>query len=172
MVETLTGMKITDKEWHKVRRHARFLGPLKPAIAYPTFRQRVSQNKLTAMLQYLENPGNLQRYAFGTKLLKMYGQTVEIDNVDRCKPALDLAVEFVMELDTEINGGAEDDELPPDEDRCSCVEPRSMRRCRSKAGHLLQSPKASRTLGLYTTLYITSYNLFIYISPILDCEPI
>lgn len=137
----LTGVdNINEKEWHKARLHSRYPGPLTPAPKMPAYRQRIPTDQLEFLLNFLESPGNLQRYAFGSKLLLLCegtsgSTTVEIDNVDRLKKVEKIAVEYIMELDATLNGDPDDGVDLEDDQQCQSREKASRRRCRKKKGH-------------------------------------
>ena len=140
MAEKEIGISINKTEWTKARVHARWPGALKPAQKVKIFRQRVSTQLLQSFLVFLENPGNLQRYAYGTKLLNLAegssgSRTVEIDKVDRLKKIEDLTVEYILALDADLNGAGDCDDEEMGDQRCACREKVSLRRCRLKEGH-------------------------------------
>lgn len=141
MAEEAIGIKIIPNEWRKARLHALWPGTLKPAPKTKTFRQRVSTDQLQFLLNFLDSPGNLQRYAFGSKLLNVAegtsgSKTVEIDRVDRLKKVEKISVEYIMGLDAQMNGAAVDNQEDLGDNRCTCCEALTKRQCRLKHGHV------------------------------------
>lgn len=136
--EEAIGIKILPNEWEKARLHARWPGALKEAPRTKIFRQRVSSQYIQRIMNFMESPGNLQRYAYGSKLLNIAAgssgsHTIEIDRVDRLKKVEQLTVEYIMDLEAEFNGVGDDTDLP--NERCTCREKNSLRRCRLQVGH-------------------------------------
>ena len=139
MAEKMIGYLINEFEWKKARLHAKWPGALKQTPKVKAFRQRVSTLKLQRLLHHLEAPGNLQRYAYGTKLLQLAegtdaSATVNIDKVDRLKKTIDLTVEYIMSLEADMMDGFGEEEIQ-EEERCACRERDTYRRCRLKDKH-------------------------------------
>jgi hypothetical protein len=99
---------------------------------------RVDEKLLHRLLQFLELPGNLQRYAFGTQLrLLLDGlKTVELDKVSRCKKLDKLVADFITSICSEIDIMVDDEiDLPAAECRCMKMEKSTLRRCMQERHH-------------------------------------
>ena len=53
VVQEATGIKISEKEFSKTRKHARWPGPMEPVWKPRTFRKRVKDSTITALLHCL-----------------------------------------------------------------------------------------------------------------------
>jgi hypothetical protein len=100
------------------------------------FRMRILEDLLQGLLEFLEAPGNIQRYAFGSQLRQVLGgsDTVELDNVSRLKKLDKLTGDFIMGLCSEMEAIMADD-LPLSECRCQKTERGTFRRCMQERGH-------------------------------------
>jgi hypothetical protein len=143
-VEEVFGINITHDEWHKINVHAIYPGPFVEATRKPFSRRKVKTDVLVKMLQYLDLPGNLQKYAVGRKIVAICNETsfAELDNVARSKKLTRLAAEFVCSLSAEldnINMSAQSDpavnNLPESDKRCQHIEDATFRRCMCERGH-------------------------------------
>ena len=134
-IERVVGIKIPSDEWNNIRKHQRSPGAFKiltrskPIIS----RARIPESIIKKLLYLLEQPMNLQKHAFGSKLLAICDgmKSVELAAVARAKPMLDLVKSFIMALDSEAGCKC----TVPDEDRCTKLEDNTMRRCMKTAGH-------------------------------------
>jgi hypothetical protein len=131
-VSALLNLNITRQEWWKIGVHARYPGKFKDVVKAPISRMRVDERLLRRLLEFLEMPGNLQRYAFGTQLRVLLdgSQTAELDKVSRCKKLDKLVADFITAICSEIDlmvGGETD--LPAAECRCKKLEKSTLRRC-------------------------------------------
>ena len=138
-MERVLRITITDKEWNKAKKHARYPGPYKAAkktAAEAVFKSKVDDRLLQKFCRFLEGPGVLQRYAFGEAIIELCGGSahVAIDNVDRLQDARTLTSKFLLSVDAEVMAEGRD-ELLPDENRCRCVEKDTLRRCMHQRGH-------------------------------------
>jgi hypothetical protein len=139
-VEAVFGINITHDEWHKISVHAVYPGPFVEAPRKPFSRNKVNKDILVKMLRFLDLPGNLQKYAFGRKIVAVFHQTshVELDNVARMKKLKRLAAEFVCALSGEldnINISAAEPGVPESDKRCQLLEEATFRRCMCPRGH-------------------------------------
>ena len=136
--EEALGFNVSDNEWHETRVHAKYPGPGKPVIKTTIFRNRVDQRLLKDLLWFLESPGNLQQFAFGSKMIALRGgkQTLEVDSVARQKKLNRLAADFIAVVHGEMTAmAASDQEIPESQERCVCMEKFTMRRCMKERGH-------------------------------------
>jgi hypothetical protein len=136
--EEALGFKISDNEWHETRVHAKYPGPGKPVIKAKIFRNRVDKKLLKDLLWFLESPGNLQQFAFGSKMIALFGgrQTLQVDSVARQKKLSRLAADFIAVVHGEMTAmAASDQEVPESQNRCVCMEKFTMRRCMKERGH-------------------------------------
>ena len=146
--EAWLGCSITWREWSQVRAHALYPGPGKPVVKLKYTRQRVKTALLEKLLSFLDRPDNLQRYAWGTEILKLTdGSFEELANVDRLKPLNALMTEFLQEIDAELRC-EELLSLPAGTERCGCCAGSSGkgRQCIKAQGHEGQhkyTPKGS-----------------------------
>lgn len=94
------------------------------------FRWRIRTEVLVCVLTYLEQPGNFQRCAFGSKLIALRGSTSlgELDNVERLKKARLLAKEFILQLDKDVLADIAG-KVPPSDERCQYTEAFTMHHC-------------------------------------------
>jgi hypothetical protein len=99
---------------------------------------------LVKLLQYLDLPGNLQKYAVGRKIVAICHETAfaELDNVARSKKLTRLAAEYVCLLSAELDNislSQSDDpavtNLPPSDKRCQHIKDATFRWCRCERGH-------------------------------------
>jgi hypothetical protein len=142
-VEEVFGVNITHDEWHNINVHAIYPGPFVEAQRKPFSRRKVSKDVLVKMLQYLDLPGNLQKYAVGRKIVALFHQTsyAELDNVARMKKVTRLAAEFICSLSAELDniGLSQSDPavaaLPESDKRCQHFEDATLRRCMCERGH-------------------------------------
>lgn len=72
-VERVTGLTIHAEEWKQIGLHAKFPGAHKVEGPKKYHRECFSAELVKKLLWFLDDPANLQRYAFGTKLLRLYG---------------------------------------------------------------------------------------------------
>ncbi len=89
-------------------------------------------------MDFMESPGNLQRYAYGQKIAAIFTDRdfVFLDSVDRLKKVHQLAAEFIVVLASEMEAQLGDsNNLPAPEDRCRCLERHSHRRCMRERNH-------------------------------------
>lgn len=82
-VEQTFGLQMSHDEWHNIQLHARFPGKFKPVQVVKSHRTRIPGTFLKKFLSFLENPGNLQRCAFGTRMISLCNSSmaVELPNV-------------------------------------------------------------------------------------------
>ena len=126
--------KINDTEWKEIGIHAKYPGPLQPVPKTQIFRSRVPQAILLKLLRFLEDPGNLQKFAFGTMAREILGGTdfVQLDRVDMMQKLQTLATKFIMGLISEMENM---ESQLPHEERCEEVNRNTFCRCRKKRGH-------------------------------------
>jgi hypothetical protein len=129
-------LHICKDEWWRIRIHNRYPGNFKPVEKEKIFRMRISEDLLQGILEFLEAPGNIQWYAFGSQLRKVLGgnDTVELDNVSRLKKLDKLTGDFIMGLCSEMEAMMADG-LPSSECRCQKTERGTFRRCMKGRGH-------------------------------------
>ena len=97
---------------------------------------RISEDLLQGILEFLEAPGNIQRYAFGSQLRQVLGgdDAVELDNVSWLKKLDKLTGDFIMGLCSKMEAMMADN-LPSSECRCQKTERGTFRRCMKERGH-------------------------------------
>jgi hypothetical protein len=144
-VEEVFGINITHDEWHKIKVHAIYPGPFVEAPQKRFSRSKVKKDVLVKMLQYLDLPGNLQKYAVGRKIVALFHQTsyAELDNVARMKKLTRLAAEFISSLSAELDNISLSHQtnpeavtaLPESDKRCQHFEDATLRRCMCERGH-------------------------------------
>ena len=136
-IERLINANISEYEWNKARIHARWPGPLKKEPKIERSRQRIPATLIKRFLHFLEQPGNLQRYAFGTRLLAITkGKGVrELESIDCLKKVQQLAVDFILSMDSELVATEEVGDLPVDTCRCAKLERDTHRRCMLQRNH-------------------------------------
>jgi hypothetical protein len=118
-------IKITSNEWKEIKLHARYSGPFNPVKQVSSFCNQKLEAILTCLIEYLNHPGNLQRYAFGQKLMALFNnqELCELDAVDRLKKLEQLSAKFIIEMLSELDQvslGA----LPEPEDHCPKCDPK------------------------------------------------
>ena len=135
-VEDALNCRISHREWHNIGIHARYPGPFVPVHRKKSFKNRVDSQVLLKLLHFLDSPGNLQKYAFGTQVLQILdgSQSVTAACVNRNQKIETLAIKFIRALSDEMVGIASE-VLPPSEDRCQQLEERTLRRCVKHRGH-------------------------------------
>ena len=108
----------------------------------------MNKDILVKMLRFLDLPGNLQKYAFGRKIVALFNRSsyAELDNVARMKKLKRLAAEFVCALSAEldnINLSAEPGvaSMPESDKRCQHLEGATFRRCMCPRGHTSENHK-------------------------------
>ena len=128
-VEKLCGNTITDYEFTQAKLHSKWPGPLKSAPKSKQLKQRIPIQTLTRFFEYLESPGILQRYAFGTRLLQLCNgkDYRELENIDTLKKVQTITTDFIMALDSEI--ASDESSLPAKNERCCKLERDTQRRC-------------------------------------------
>ena len=96
-------------------------------------KERIPVRIVKKIIHMLDEPMNLQKHAFGSKLLAICDgmMTVELAGVGRAKPMLDLVKTFIMALDSEATCEC----TLSDNKRCSKLEYNTMRRCMKPTGH-------------------------------------
>ena len=135
-IESVLGIKVSHKEWNKIRIHRRYPGPYKPVIKSKIYRQKVSTTHLQRLLTFLQTPGYLQRVAFGTKVEQVLdGNDFErLDNISRVVRLSKITADFLIAMDQEaIYEGS----LPSSEVRCQHLERGTFRRCLLQRNHNL-----------------------------------
>jgi hypothetical protein len=124
-ISVLLNLNITQQEWWKIGVHARYPGKFKDVVKAPISRMRVDKKLLHRLLQFLESPGNLQRYAFGTQLCMLLdgSKTVELDKVSRSNKLDKLVADFITAICSEIDVMVDDEiDLPAAECHCMKME--------------------------------------------------
>jgi hypothetical protein len=88
-------------------------------------------------MEFMESPGNLQRYAYGQKIAAIFTDRdfVFLDSVDRLKKVHQLAAEFIVVLGSEMETQLSNPNLPEPEDRCRCLEEHTHRQCMRERKH-------------------------------------
>ena len=66
-VQEESGIKISKDTWAASRRHAYWPGAFEPIPKLSMPRQGIKTERLTQLLKWLQNPGLLQQYAFGSR---------------------------------------------------------------------------------------------------------
>lgn len=122
--------KITKSEWNKIGIHNRWPGPFEPVEKEPIFRARVHQDLLIKLLRFLDSPGNLQKYTFGTTFGAL--DCVELAKVDRIQSLKTLATRFVMGLNSEVESF---EQVPLSEERYTIINKETFYRCKKKRDH-------------------------------------
>lgn len=102
-VEAVLEKKISDDEWNKIRKHALFPGAFEPVETSAIYRRKVPSAYLERLIMAIEEPGNIQRVAFGKKIAPILGgcNYVELDSIARSKPLMAIVTEFILALDAE-----------------------------------------------------------------------
>jgi hypothetical protein len=126
---------INRQEWKLIHVHAKFPGAFEPVEKQPIHRMRLDKEILKTLIQFLDSPGNLQKYAFGSQLWTILSETatVHLDNVARMKKIEKLSSDFIFSLKGELDLLESSDQLP--EDRCKKMEPATFRRCAREKNH-------------------------------------
>jgi hypothetical protein len=147
-VEAVFGINICHHEWHNITIHAVYPGPFVEAPRKVFSRNKVNKDILVKMLRFLDLPGNLQKYAFGRKIVALFNRSsyAELDNVARMKKLVRIAAEFVCALSAEldnINLSAEPGvaSMPESDKRCQHLEGATFRRCMCPRGHTSENHK-------------------------------
>jgi hypothetical protein len=85
------------------------------------YRRKVPTRYLEQLILFLEQPGNVQRVAFGKKVaIVLNGSNyVELDSISRSRSLMSLVTEFLLALDMEALQGVD---LLPNKDRFTRVE--------------------------------------------------
>jgi hypothetical protein len=127
------GYYISKFEWRKIKIHAKYPGPLRP-VKKPLIRSlKIAKNLLFKLLAFLNSPGNLQRFAFGSQLKEMLDgfETVEMDRVDRMKNITKLTTDYITSVFQELDviSTKEGESVPEPECRCNKVDQKTFRRC-------------------------------------------
>ena len=159
-VEDALGCKISHDEWQKIGIHARYPGPYVPVDRKKSFKNRVDSSVLLKLLHFLDSPGNLQKYAFGTQVLQLLdgSQSVTAACVHRHQKLETLSIKFIRALSDEMAGIASE-VLPESNDRCQQLEERTLRRCIKHRGHggkCAYSHKAVSPISLTTAKKLIS----------------
>jgi hypothetical protein len=146
-VEEVFAINITHDEWHKIKVHAVYPGPFVKAPRKAFSQNKVNNDILVKMLCFLNFPGNLQKYAFGRKIVVLFNKTshVELDNVARMKKLKGLVAEFVCALSGELDNinllaGAEPG-VPESDKQCQVLEEATFHGCMYPRGHVEQNHK-------------------------------
>jgi hypothetical protein len=142
-VEAVFGIHISHDEWRLIKIHAVYPGPFVEAKRKHVSRNKVDTGILVKLLRFLDLPGNLQKYAFGRKIVGLFNHTSyeELDNVARMKKLKRLAAEFVCVLSSEMDNINQSEAEPgvapvPESDkRCQHLEQATFRRCMCPRGH-------------------------------------
>ena len=123
-----------DDEWYKIRIHRCYPGPYAVVVKQKIYRQKISAVHLQRLLAFLNQPGYLQRVAFGTKVVEvMDGSGFEcLDNIARSASIQKITVDFLQTIDQEATYQGD---LPSSESRCQCIEKSSFRRCLHPRNH-------------------------------------
>ena len=132
-IERVFGISLSNREYNRIRKHAVFPGPFKESPEMQVFRCRIESRVLEALLEFLDSPTSVQKYAFGTLVREVLGGmgTVELASVDRNMKVSNLAAKFIVA----ICDDAHDEDLPNSQDRCQHVEQKTLRCCRCTKGH-------------------------------------
>jgi hypothetical protein len=143
----LLNLNISRQEWWRIGVHSRYPGAFKPVEKEQRFCCRVDSDILRKLVSFLNSPGNLQQYAFGTQVREILGGTesVQLDNVSRLKNLDKLVGDFIVSVIGEMDAMLTHD-LPEPENRCTCLERHSMRQCmeeRKHSGKCKFTPKGS-----------------------------
>ena len=159
-VEDALNCRISHREWHNIGIHARYPGPFVPVHRKKSFKNRVDGQELLKLLHFLDSPGNLQKYAFGTQVLQLLdgSQSVTAACVHRHQKLETLSIKFIRALSDEMAGIASE-VLPESNDRCQQLEERTLRRCIKHRGHgrkCAYSHKAVSPISLKTTKMLIS----------------
>ena len=125
-VNNALGIYTNKFEWRKCKIHAHHPGPLEPVRKAFVQRLLISKELLHNLLNFLNNPGNLQRSAFGTQLRTLVDgrETCELDNVSRLKKLDKLLCNFITYILSEVEVLASKDgkEIPGDKHRCTKLD--------------------------------------------------
>jgi hypothetical protein len=125
-VNNALGIYTNKFEWRKCRIHAHHPGPLKSVRKPLIQRLRIPKKLLHNLLNFLNDPGNLQRSAFGTQLRVLLDgrETCELDNVSRLKKLDKLLCDFITYILSEIEVLTSKDgkEIPEDNHRCNKLD--------------------------------------------------
>jgi hypothetical protein len=125
-VNNALGIYTNRFEWRKCKVHAHHPGPLDPVRKPLIQRLKISKELLYKLLEFLKNPGNLQRSAFGTQIRVLLDgrETCEMDNVSRLKKLDKLLCDFVTYIlsEVEVLTAKDGSKIPEDEHRCTNLD--------------------------------------------------
>jgi hypothetical protein len=129
-------LHIPYNEWWRIRVHSKYPGPFNPVEKEQIHRMRVDQELLHKLLQFLDEPGNIQRCAYGSQLRELLcgEETVEMDNVSRLKKIDKLTEDFINGLCSEMEASMAGNHSAT-ECRCQSQERATFRRCMQDRGH-------------------------------------
>ena len=151
--EIWAGVSISATEWADARGHALWPGRGEPLPEVKHTRCKFDQALLIKLLRYLERDDNLQRWAFGQKLIELSsGDHAFLAATERLRTLDVLVTDFLQELDGQLH---DPDllSLPAGSQRCTHCEGSSGkgRQCRKAAGHSASSTQASRITASLAT---------------------
>ena len=117
VMEQVIEKQMSSREFNNIKLHAKWPGALIPVLKTKVFRNRIDPAILQRLHEFFDDPRSIQRYAFGTHVLDLFGgfETTAISSVDRLEKLPKLAARFIMSLDEELQHVGE---LPPDQFRC------------------------------------------------------
>ena len=129
ILEEAFGIKVPEREYTNLKLHSRYPGAGKPVQPTEIFRNRIKDEVIVALWACLESSDNLQRTAFGTKVVEILGghDFVTIENIERNKKLQDIAAQFVVSLFDESEMVVEG-KIPESADRCMKIERDSFRK--------------------------------------------
>jgi hypothetical protein len=156
-VEQFLGLNISDCEWHKIRIHAKYPGPMVVPIETETFRCRVSDNILLNLLDFINRPDNTQKYAFGETIRTIIGglSVVHLDKVALIQSVRSTAIKFLTAMEEEVQGMNSDEWEGNESERCGRLEKDTFRRCtceRKHKGNCKFTTKGSLSVTTLTSL--------------------
>jgi hypothetical protein len=136
-IEKVTGLKISNREYSNIQKHALGAGAWQPVEKVKSSKNRMSPRVLVALFRLLSDPNSLQRHAFGQKFVETFGgrDFVTMDRIETNEKASKLAAKLVVSLldESEVltNG-----DLPESHLRCQTLERDSFRRCLCDRVHI------------------------------------
>jgi hypothetical protein len=138
---------VSRQEWWRIGVHTRYPGAFKPVEKEKRFCCRVDSDVLRKLVSFLNSPGNLQQYVFGTQVREILGGTdsVHLGNVSRLKNLDKLVGDFIKSVIGEMDAMLAHN-LPKTENCCICLDRHSMQRCmkeRKHSGKCNFTPKGS-----------------------------
>ena len=147
-MEERLGHTISTDEWNAAMHHSYCPGQFNdiPPEIEESFRCKLRDDVLLRLSELLTDKGTVQQYAYGQKLIDLCGGSVvlELDNVDRLKTVREITCDFLHDaIFSEMESNLD---LPPDEQRCTCMERDAFRRCMKNKSHKQSSDRRATSV--------------------------